>query len=121
MSLFFPSGLTIYIFTNTVLSALHSIYMNKYDKKSLALVAQMKKNADAAAAAKEAATAGKGAGAAKGAAKNGKPAKPIIDVTAPEAAAYEADGDEPSAAGASPATPPRAQAARPKRNKKRRR
>ena len=34
MSFFFPSGLTLYIFTNTCLTALHSIYMNKYDKKS---------------------------------------------------------------------------------------
>jgi YidC/Oxa1 family membrane protein insertase len=121
MSFFFPSGLTIYIFTNTVLSALHSIYMNRYDKKSLELVAQMKKNAEAAAAAKAAPAAGKGGGAAKGSAKNGKPAKPVIDVTATEAAADEGDGDESPAAGASPATPSRAQAARPKRNKKRRR
>lgn len=122
MSFFFPSGLTIYIFTNTVLSALHSIYMNKYDKKSLALVAQMKKNAEAAAAAK-AGTAGKGGGGgAKGTAKNGKPAKPIIDVTSTEAAADDGEGDESPATGASsPATPSRAGAARPKRNKKRRR
>ncbi len=49
MSFFFPAGLTLYIFTNTVLSALHSIYMNKYDKKSLAIAAAIKKNAAAAA------------------------------------------------------------------------
>src|SRR5271156_1699302 len=42
MSFFFPAGLTLYIFTNTCLSALHSIYMNKFDKKSLALAAKMK-------------------------------------------------------------------------------
>ncbi len=42
MSFFFPAGLTLYIFTNTCLSALHSIYMNKFDKKSLELVAKMK-------------------------------------------------------------------------------
>lgn len=41
MSFFFPAGLTIYIFTNTVLGALHSIYMNKYDRKSKAIVAKM--------------------------------------------------------------------------------
>ncbi len=29
MSLFFPSGLTVYIFTNTVLGILHSLYMNR--------------------------------------------------------------------------------------------
>ncbi len=52
MSFWFPSGLTLYIFTNTILSALHSIYMNKYDKKSVALAAQLKKNQEAKAAAK---------------------------------------------------------------------
>ncbi|MCX5747741.1 MAG: membrane protein insertase YidC [Proteobacteria bacterium] len=46
MSFFFPAGLTLYIFTNTLLSALHSVYMNKYDKKSLAIAAQMKANAE---------------------------------------------------------------------------
>jgi YidC/Oxa1 family membrane protein insertase len=51
MSFFFPSGLTIYIFSNTVLSALHSIWMNKFDKKSLALVAKMKQQQEDAAAA----------------------------------------------------------------------
>jgi YidC/Oxa1 family membrane protein insertase len=63
MSFFFPAGLTLYIFTNTVLSALHSIYMNKFDKKSLALSAKIEaakkkadeeKNKSAAAKAKDA-------------------------------------------------------------------
>jgi YidC/Oxa1 family membrane protein insertase len=57
MSFFFPAGLTLYIFTNTVLSAVHSIYMNKYDKKSIALTEQLKKSQAAAAAAKDAAAA----------------------------------------------------------------
>jgi YidC/Oxa1 family membrane protein insertase len=55
MSFFFPSGLTIYIFTNTVLSAIHSIYMNKFDKKSLAIMAKMKAQQEEAAAKAEAA------------------------------------------------------------------
>jgi YidC/Oxa1 family membrane protein insertase len=55
MSFFFPSGLSLYILTNTCLSAIHSIYMNKYDKKNLALAAQLKKNQATAAAAKDAA------------------------------------------------------------------
>jgi len=42
MSFFFPAGLTLYIFTNTILSALHSIYMNKFDKKSVELAAKIK-------------------------------------------------------------------------------
>ena len=50
-----PSGLSLYILTNTCLSAIHSIYMNKYDKKSLALAAQLKKNQATAAAAKDSA------------------------------------------------------------------
>jgi YidC/Oxa1 family membrane protein insertase len=32
MSFFFPSGLTVYILTNTSLSLLHTLYMKKYDK-----------------------------------------------------------------------------------------
>jgi YidC/Oxa1 family membrane protein insertase len=63
MSFFFPAGLTLYIFTNTVLSAVHSIYMNKYDKKSIELAERLKasqakaeqaKNQTAAAKAKDA-------------------------------------------------------------------
>jgi YidC/Oxa1 family membrane protein insertase len=54
MSFWFPSGLTLYIFTNTILSAFHSLYMNKYDKKSMELSAQLKKSKEAAAAAKDA-------------------------------------------------------------------
>jgi YidC/Oxa1 family membrane protein insertase len=103
MSFFFPSGLTVYIFTNTVLSAVHSIYMNKYDKKSIELSAQMKKNADAAAAAKVTAAAkGAGGGGAKGAAAKPRPApKPVIDVEATEVAAgAEGEDDaEPAAKG----------------------
>ena len=73
MSFFFPAGLTLYIFTNTCLSALHSIYMNKYDKKSVALAAQLKKNQAATAAAKDAAAAktAKDANAAKKTADDG--------------------------------------------------
>ena len=41
MGLFFPAGLTLYMFTNTVLSALHSVYMNKFDKKSLEIAAKL--------------------------------------------------------------------------------
>ncbi len=53
MAFFFPAGLTLYIFTNTVLSAIHSIYMNKYDKKSLALAAKLKAAQEKAAALKD--------------------------------------------------------------------
>ena len=49
MSFFFPAGLTLYIFTNTILSALHSIYMNKFDKKSIALAAKIKAAQEATA------------------------------------------------------------------------
>ena len=50
MSFFFPSGLTLYIFTNTCISAVHSLYMNKYDKKSLAIAEMIKQNQATAAA-----------------------------------------------------------------------
>ena len=36
MSLFFPSGLTVYIFTNTVLGILHSLWMNRTTPAALA-------------------------------------------------------------------------------------
>ena len=75
MSFFFPAGLTLYIFTNTCLSALHSIYMNKYDKKSLEIAARVKANAAAAEAAKNPA------------------AKKVIDVES-----KDSDGDDKPAA-----------------------
>jgi hypothetical protein len=64
-----------------VLSALHSIYMNKFDKKSLAIAAQLKKNQEAAAS------------AAKGGAKDSGPAKAkrVIDAEATEVTDDRAD------------------------------
>jgi YidC/Oxa1 family membrane protein insertase len=50
MGLFFPSGLTLYMLTNTLLSALHSLYMNKLDKPSLAMAAKIKESTEAAKA-----------------------------------------------------------------------
>ena len=78
MAFFFPAGLTIYIFTNTCLSALHSIYMNKFDKKSIEIAAKIKANQEKAAAEK----AGK---------------KPVIDVKAEEKADNKTEGDAPRA------------------------
>ena len=68
MAFFFPAGLTLYIFTNTILSALHSIWMNKFDKKSLAIAAKIKEQQEKKAAA---------------VAEKDKP-KPVIDTTATE-------------------------------------
>jgi YidC/Oxa1 family membrane protein insertase len=100
MSFFFPAGLTLYIFTNTVLSALHSIYMNKFDKKSLASMALLKKNQAVASAKADAA----------------KSAKPVIDVKATEVDDEDdASEDEPAVAQTA------AGAARGRRRKKRRR
>ena len=115
MGFFFPAGLTVYIFTNTCLSALHSIYMNKYDKKSMAIAAQLKKNQDAAKAAADPK-------------KNGKPAsavkpKPIIEATAVETSsdADDTDDDTSSAAAeASPGTSGGVPRPRPRKKKRRR-
>jgi YidC/Oxa1 family membrane protein insertase len=86
LSLFFPSGLTLYMFTNNVLSALHSIYMNKFDKQSLAIAAQLKKSQEAAAAGGKASVSGKA----------GASARPVIDAKATETVDDGADdGDEP--------------------------
>ena len=104
MSFFFPAGLTLYIFTNTCLSALHSIYMNKFDKKSLEIAARMKANAEAAeTAAKSGGTGTKKNGAAK-------VAKPVIDVSSVESTEDDDEADDSSetaggAASSSPNTP----------------
>ena len=94
MSLAFPAGLTLYMFTNTVLSALHSIYMNKFDKKSLVIAAQLKKNQDAAAAALAMPASG-----AKGNPKAApvKVAKRVIDAKATEVSPDDSadDRDDP--------------------------
>lgn len=50
MSLFFPSGLTVYIFTNTFLGIMHSLYMNRTTPAKLAASrAQAAARAEAAA------------------------------------------------------------------------
>lgn len=105
MSFFFPAGLTLYIFTNTCLSALHSIYMNKFDKKSLEIVEKMKKASEEAAA-KEAA------------AKAGKSVKKVIDVKAEETDDEESDDAEGVAAAKPTAS---SNPARPRNKKKKRR
>ncbi|HEU4735132.1 MAG TPA: membrane protein insertase YidC [Kofleriaceae bacterium] len=118
MSFFFPAGLTLYIFTNTVLSALHSIYMNKFDKKSLGIAQQLQKNKDLAAA--------ELAGASKPGGKNGGPGKPrpVIEVKATEVPAGDDadDGAEPDDARADAAGTPGSGPARnrPRRKKRRR-
>jgi YidC/Oxa1 family membrane protein insertase len=121
MSFFFPAGLTLYIFTNTVLSALHSIYMNKWDKKSLEITAMIKKNQAAAERAKD----GKAVKDAKDAnpKKNGDATKPAAALAETSESASDDDDDEApddeaikSAVGA-----PRVVHARQKRKKGRRR
>src|SRR6266536_3630210 len=82
MSFFFPAGLTLYIFTNTCLSALHSIYMNKFDRKSIELAAKIKAAQDKLMQDKDKASAGK--------AKNAN-----VKVTTVEDDDDDADADEP--------------------------
>jgi YidC/Oxa1 family membrane protein insertase len=127
-----PAGLTIYMFTNTVLSAVHSIYMNKFDKKSLAIAAQLKVNQELADAATKTDSGAKSTGGAKtaGGAK-GKPglaakakvavAKPVIEATATEVlddADDDADADDAPDAGGIPSTGTAPN--RPRRKKRRR-
>jgi YidC/Oxa1 family membrane protein insertase len=98
MGLFFPSGLTLYMFTNTVLSALHSLYMNKFDKPSLVMAAKLKEATAAAeaaaAAAKAKAEAGKGKAAAAAAKEAAKEAAKAAKEAAKEAAKDAAGSDE---------------------------
>jgi YidC/Oxa1 family membrane protein insertase len=104
MSFFFPAGLTLYIFTNTILSALHSIWMNKFDKKSLAIAAKIKAAQDKAKQDKDKAAAGK--------AKN-------ANVTVKDTDEDGDDADEPAGGPAKITARPNPN--RQKRNKKRRR
>jgi YidC/Oxa1 family membrane protein insertase len=125
MAFFFPAGLTLYMFTNNVLSALHSIYMNKFDKHSLASAAKLKQNQELVA--KMAAEAVKPGAASGSAAKKtaGSTVKRVIEAKATEVpaateTATSADGedsdDDSPAAGA-----PGAGAARNRPRKKKRR
>lgn len=125
MSFVFPAGLSLYIFTNTVLSALHSIYMNKFDKKSLVIAAQLKNNQDLAAAA----LATPNVGTARPGGQNGKAggsakAKRVIDTKATEVPAEDQADDDaetddaPSEAGGTPSAGPARN--RPRRKKRRR-
>ena len=88
MSFFFPAGLTLYIFTNTLLSAAHAIYMNKYDKKTLDLIAKLKANSAEVVANSSSAKPSAGSTKKPGEKlRNGSSAaraKPIIDVAASE-------------------------------------
>jgi len=114
-----PAGLTIYMFTNTVLSAVHSIYMNKFDKKSLEIAARMKQN-EAAAAMASAVAAAK-AGGKSGAAKAKAVAKPVIDAKATEIVDDTddvAEADEAGGGADAPGTGPARD--RPRRKKRRR-
>jgi YidC/Oxa1 family membrane protein insertase len=125
MSFFFPAGLTLYIFTNTVLSALHSIYMNKFDKQSLAIAAQLKKNQDLAASALTAPATGAGKPSAqRGAPGGAAKARRVIDAKATEVLSDDDQADDdaetddaPATAGATPGSG--AGRNRPRRKKRR--
>jgi YidC/Oxa1 family membrane protein insertase len=119
MSFFFPAGLTLYIFTNTILSALHSVYMNKFDKPSLAMAAKLKA---ATAIVVETKPAAKGDKPGAKAAKGGK----VIDVVATETPTQSDDAaddgdDEPDDASAKSPSPGGGGGAKGARNKKKRR
>jgi YidC/Oxa1 family membrane protein insertase len=122
MSFVFPAGLSLYIFTNTVLSALHSIYMNKFDKKSLVIAAQLKKNQEAAAAALVTPAARTGGPVKAGTTNGGVKAKRVIDTKATDVLPGDqaddgADTDDaPEDAGGTPGSARN----RPRRKKRRR-
>jgi YidC/Oxa1 family membrane protein insertase len=50
MSFWFPAGLTLYIFTNTLLTAVQSLWLNKWDPKTKAIAETFKAKQDAIAA-----------------------------------------------------------------------
>ena len=116
MSFFFPSGLSIYILTNSTLSLLHTLYMKKFDKGGKKpVVAAVAKDKDKDAVKPRAAAAKR---------KDDKPApKPVIDVEPEEAEESEADGDgedDEAEAEAKPSAPAKNVQAQPKKNPPRR-
>jgi hypothetical protein len=118
-----PAGLTIYMFTNTVLSALHSIYMNKFDKQSLEIAERLKKNKDLAAAELTAKPSGLGGAAARAKDVAAK-AKRVVDVKATAVSSDDADDDgddtDEGTADAAGAPGPGAARNRPRRKKRKR-
>ncbi|MEZ4363657.1 MAG: membrane protein insertase YidC [Kofleriaceae bacterium] len=95
MGLYFPSGLTLYMFTNTVLSALHSVYMNKFDKESLALAAKAEEAKAEVARAKAAAEA-----EAEAKAEKARPKKTALPKAVAKTRPTEAERAEATAEGA---------------------
>jgi YidC/Oxa1 family membrane protein insertase len=90
-----PAGLSVYMLVNTLLSAVHSVYMNKFDKQSLSIAARLQKNKDASAA--------EAAGKPTVPVAKVAPAKRVIDAKATEVAddskgeaAETDDGPEPT-------------------------
>jgi YidC/Oxa1 family membrane protein insertase len=110
MAFVFPAGLTLYIFTNTCLSALHSIYMNKFDKKSMELTAKIQ-------AAQAAAAAAKAGGAVKNAKNANVKAEPVRAITSGDDDDADDDDNVAEEASAKPRVAPRQ---RPKKKKGRR-
>lgn len=118
MSFFFPAGLTLYIFTNTCLSAVHSIYMNKYDKKSLELAAKLKAAHEKAARLKDQPAGAKG--------KDAKVKETIAKAKASDTSDEDDDADDDAddsdvaKSGANKPAPRSGQGNRAKRKKRRR-
>ena len=113
MSWFFPAGLTLYIFTNTCLSALHSIYMNKFDKKSIELATKIK----AAQEAKLAVSTGAAVKSAKNANVAVAKAAPVRAITSGDDDADDTSDAEVASTANAPRVAPRQ---RPKKKKGRR-
>jgi YidC/Oxa1 family membrane protein insertase len=103
-SLFLPSGLTLYILTNTVLTLLHQLYLNRTDPK-LPLKGDLTATAKSGGAGKPSGGAGKAAGkAAAAAARDDQDSEPS-ETAKSEADASDAgdeDSDSRAASGAAP-------------------
>ena len=122
MAFIFPSGLSLYMLTNNILSMLHSIYMNKFDKQSLASAAKLKKNQELVAAAMAAGAKAAGQAGKPAPGKNGGPqVKRVIDAKATEVLDGAGDGDASDDAPEAAATPGAGAARNRPRRKKRRR
>ena len=97
MSCVFPSGMSLYMLTSTILMALHSVYVNNFDKKNMALTAKIRENQRAAAAAKQAAKNGTAAPEAE--------KTPVKTPAAAEKTAGKPDDDAAVASASKPSAP----------------
>lgn len=94
-SLFLPSGLTLYILTNTVLTLLHQLWLNRTDPSRPL-------KGDVAATAKSSGVGKASSGAGKAAVRDDEDSEPVESASSEGASRADEDGEASASSGASP-------------------